>query len=212
MNDYDAALQAPDQAQVSGRSTRYPWFRFAIFFNRGNMRAASDDYLNAVEDYRRAAEVNPRFAPAHFNSGNAHFMQQRFADAVACYDQVLSVAPRDTSALINKALALILLGKLDAAETCCRSAQSDLPNNTLAPLSELKTILAGLPESRLSVEVASSGKPNEATVNHPDYHGGRRAVLFKGITGSAGNVGGAQLKGGEGFKGGAGILVWVEES
>ena len=144
IDDYNKALQSTDVTGGEDGSTHYPWFYFAIFFNRGNMLACLGEHERAIEDYRRASDVAPGFTASHFNRGNAHFMQQQFDEAVSCYDEVLAVAPKSISALHNKALALILLGNFDAAQACYKRLQSvtELEPNTLAPLRELEGILA----------------------------------------------------------------------
>ena len=213
IDDYDKALQSPDITEVKGNSTQYRWFYYAILFNRGNMRACLGEHENAMEDYRRTSDVLPEFTASHFNRGNANFMRQQFDEAVSCFEEVLAVAPESISALHNKALALILLGKFDAAESCYTRIQrvAELEPNTLEPLHELEGILAGLTDSRLRIEATPLG--NSARIMHPNYTGGRRAVLFKGIYGNVGNVsGGRHLPGGEGFQGGPGVLVFVEQS
>ena len=210
IDDYGKALDSPDIARKENGSIHYPWFPSGIFFNRGNEQACLGNHVDAIADYQRATEADSQFMPARFNCGNAYFMHQRYGDAVACYDEVLAMAPVDWSALINKALALVLQGKLDAAETCYRAAQrtGPLPNNTLEPLLELKTAFAGLAESALTVEVVGTGNAVRATARHPDYCGsGSRGVIFMGIHGSSGNMGGPRLKGGPGFEGGPGLTV-----
>ena len=211
IDDYHNALSSPEFREVEGSSKHYPWFYYAILFNRGNMRACLGEYQNAVVDFRSASEIAPSFTASHFNCGNAHFMQQQFAEAVSCYDRVLAVTPESTSALRNRALALILLGELDEAEACFTRIQSvaELEPNTLAPLLELKGVLAGLTDDRLKIEATPAG--NSARITHPKYAGGERAVMFKGIQGNVGNVGGRNLLGGEGYQGGPGVLVIVEE-
>ena len=212
IDDYDNALSLPDFRVGQGSSTHHPWFYYAIPFNRGNMRACLGEYQDAVIDYRSASDIAPSFTASRFNCGNAHFMQQQFAEAVSCYDRVLAVTPESTSALHNKALALILLGEFDAAETCFRTIQrvAELEPNTLAPLLELKGVLAGLTDGELKIEATLAG--NSARITHPKYAGGQWAVVFRGIRGNVGNVGGRNLRGGEGFQGGPAVLVIVEES
>ena len=172
IDDYDAALQSPELKKGKGGSTRYPWFYYAILFNRGNMQACLGEHENAMEDYRRASEVaHPGFTASRFNRGNALFMRQQFDEAVSCYDEVLAVAPESVSALHNKALALTLLGKFENAETCYMRIQRvmELEPNTLAPLRELASILAGLTDSRLSIETTPLG--NSVKITHPNYEG-----------------------------------------
>ena len=212
IDDYDAALQSPEFKEGKGGASRYPWFYYAIFFNRGNMQACLGEHEKAKDDYRRASEVaHPGFTASSFNRGNSLFMRQQFDDAVSCYDEVLAIAPESISALHNKALALTLLGKFENAESCYMRIQrvSELEPNTLAPLRELAGVLAGLADSGLSIETTPPGKTVKIT--HPKYKGGQRAVLFKGIYGNVGNVGGGRHQpGGEGFQGGPGVLVYVE--
>ena len=211
IDDYDEALQSSDLTEGEGSSTHYAWFYFAILFNRGNMGACLGEYEKAIEDYRRALDGAPGFSGSHFNCGNSHFMLQQFEEAVSCYDAVLAIAPESIPALHNKALTLILLGKFHDAEACYTRIQrvTELEPNTLTPLHELVGILAGLTDSRLRIEATPSG--NSVRITHPSYRGGRRAVLFKGIYGNTGNVGGGHLAGGEGFQGGPGVLVNIEQ-
>ncbi len=212
IDDYDVALQSPQFKKGKGSSTRYPWFYYAILFNRGNMQACLGDYENAMEDYQRASDVAPPgFTASRFNRGNALFMRQQFDKAVSCYDEVLAVATESVSALHNKALALTLLGKFEDAETCYTRIRRvmELKPNTLAPLRELAGILAGLTDDRLAIETTPLG--NSVKMTHPNYEGGRRAVVFRGIYGNVGNVGGGRHQpGGEGFEGSQGVLVYVE--
>ena len=211
IEDYNKALQSPDLTKVEGSTTHYPWFYFAILFNRGNMRACLGEHENAMQDYRRASDLAPGFTASHFNRGNANFMRQQFEEAVSCYDEVLASTPESIAVLHNKALALILLGKFDAAEACYTSIQrlAELEPNTLEPLRELEAILSGLTDSRLTIDVTPPG--NSAKITHPNYTGGRRAVVFMGIHGNVGNVGGGRHQpGGEGFQGSPGVLVFVE--
>ena len=212
VDDYEKALQSPDLIEGEGASTLHPWYYFAIVFNRGNMWACLAEYDKAVEDYREVSAIAPKFTASHFNRGNAHFRQQHFDEAVGCYEEVLALLPESTNALHNKALALVLLGKLEAAEACYMKIQSvaELEINTLGPLRELQGFLAGLTDSSLKVVINPQG--NTAKVSHPDYTGGRRTVLFKGIHGNVGNAGGRSLPGGEGFQGGPAVLVYVEQS
>ena len=212
IDDYDEALQSPDFTEVEGSSMYNPWLLNSIRFNRGNMWVCLGEYENAIEDYRLASDVVPGFTASHFNRGNAHFMRQQFEESVSCYDEALAAAPESISALHNKALALILLGKFAAAEACYTRIQrvAEPKPTTLAPLHELKEILAGLMDSRLRIKATPQG--NSARITHPNYTGGQRAVLFKGRDGNVGNVGGGQLPGGKGFKGGPAVLVSVEQS
>ena len=210
IDDYDEALRSP--GFTKGRSTHYPWFYFAILFNRGNMQACLGDYEDAMEYYRRTLESAPGFTASNFNRGNAHFMCQQFDEAVSCYDEVLAVVPESIPVLHNKALALVLMGRFDDAEACYMRIQrvTELEPNTLAPLHELRETLAGLTDSKLRIEATPSG--DRARITHPNYSGGQRAVVFKGFYGNVGNVGGGRhLAGGEGFQGGPGVLVYVEQ-
>ena len=77
-----------DIAREAGGSIHYAWFPSGTYFNRGNEQACLGMHVDAIADYRRAADAAPLYKSTHFNCGNAYFMQQRYADAVACYDQV----------------------------------------------------------------------------------------------------------------------------
>ena len=68
IDDYDEALQSLGLTEVESTSTHYPWFYFAILFNRGNMRACLGEHENAIEDYLRASGVAPRVYRGSFQS------------------------------------------------------------------------------------------------------------------------------------------------
>ena len=204
IDDYGRALASKD---VSSQES------IGIYFNRGNEQACLGRYADAIADYRRVTDLEPLYQAAHYNCGNVYFMQRQYADAVACYDQALTLHSQYVPALVNKALALVLQGKLEAAEACYRLAQRVEPprHNTLEPLLELKAAFVGLSEAGITVEVVETGNTLTATASHPDYRSSSSpAVLFKGIHGNTGNMGGLGFEGGEGFEGGPGVLVVIQ--
>ena len=213
VEDYGKALDAPDLGSEEGGSVHYPWFLFAIYFNRGNEQACRGKYVEAIKDYERSVDVLPQFKATHFNCGNAYFMEKRYGEAVACYDQAVALDRRYSAALANKALALVLQGRLEAAEGCYHEAiaAAPQPGQTLDSLQILRAALAGLSESRMTVDVANEGNGLRATAKHPDYLGTEGPLVgFRGIKGSVGNVGAFAPRGGEGFEGGPGVTFFVE--
>ena len=212
--DYGKALEAPDLGGKEGDSAPYSWFVYAIYFNRGNEQACEGSYVEAIKDYEQSADVAPRFKATHFNWGNACFMEKRYEEAVARYDRALALDRRYWRASANKALALVLQGRLEAAEAAYHEAivaARGLPGNTLDSVQTLRAAVAGLDESRLTIEVAGDANGLLARMRHPDYRGtGGSLVDFKGVYGSVGNVGAIGIGGGEGFEGGPGVVVVLE--
>jgi tetratricopeptide (TPR) repeat protein len=59
------------------------------------------DYIRAVEYYRRAVELEPRFAEGYFNMGIAYESNREFGNAAASYANAVAVNSRYVNAYIN---------------------------------------------------------------------------------------------------------------
>jgi len=85
----------------------------------------------AIEQFRKALEINPHLAVAHNNLGLALQSQGHDAEAVDQYRKAVEVNPCFARAHFNLARALVRLGRTDEAVAECRATlelESNLPN------------------------------------------------------------------------------------
>jgi tetratricopeptide (TPR) repeat protein len=88
---------------------------YAFYTARGFAKAAMGDGDAAIEDYSKALEKKPDYAPAAYNRGNAYFSQRRYDQAIADYSRVLEVNITDAKALNNRGAAWFKKGNLQSA-------------------------------------------------------------------------------------------------
>ena len=88
---------------------------YLFYAARGYARAAEGDINAAIEDYSKALEKNPRYAPAVYNRGNAYFTLRHYDQAIGDYTKVLELDVTDAKALNNRGAAWFKKGNLQSA-------------------------------------------------------------------------------------------------
>lgn len=105
----DRALRLLDEAaRLSGESDVLLMERGTWHFRIGRTEAA-------IQDFARAAALNPRLLLAHFNMGVALGTMGRYADAADALTRALSIDPYNAPAHYHLALALAAAQRLDQA-------------------------------------------------------------------------------------------------
>ena len=107
---FDEALRDCDEAV-----RRYPnyWVfrntRGVVLAHRGDHEQAirepgkaARDYAEAIEEYNKATEVNPSFAPAYMNRAVSYGETGRLDDALADYDRAIALKPDYPGAYFNR--------------------------------------------------------------------------------------------------------------
>jgi Flp pilus assembly protein TadD len=64
-----------------------------IHFSRGIKHYESGNYKGAVEEFRRAVEINPALAEAYYNLGTSYSRLERYREAVKAYRQAAEIKP-----------------------------------------------------------------------------------------------------------------------
>jgi tetratricopeptide (TPR) repeat protein len=77
----------------------------------GQVCAAEDQPAEALDHYRQALEIDPRYAQAHSNLGSVLQQQGRVADALTHFGIALDIDPQLASAHNNSGVALRSLGR-----------------------------------------------------------------------------------------------------
>lgn len=99
---FSVALQAQERPAV-------------MAFRDGAAAQQRGELERAAEAYRRAIEIEPRFAEAHANLGAVLARLGRYEEAVASDERALAIDPKLTAARLNLGLAHYRAGKLTAA-------------------------------------------------------------------------------------------------
>lgn len=93
----------------------------------GHDYRAAGSLDHAIEQYRRALELRPRFNDIRLALGRALVEHGRYQEAAAVLDEVLRVRPTWLDAMLLKGLAAYLQGDLEAAGTVWNDASSRHP-------------------------------------------------------------------------------------
>ncbi len=85
------------------------------YTNRGFAYASEHNYLRAIEDYNRAIELNPAYAPIYNNRGNAYGALGDNAQAIRDFDQAIALDPKYAQAYGNRGIVFKTAGDFDRA-------------------------------------------------------------------------------------------------
>lgn len=87
----------------------------AVAFRDGAAAQQRGDLERAAEAYRRAIDLDPRFAEAHANRGAVLARLGQYKEAVLSYERALAINPKLTAARLNLGLAHYRAGALGRA-------------------------------------------------------------------------------------------------
>ena len=133
-------------------------------FREGAAAQQAADFEGAAVAYRRAIEVDPRFAEAHANLGAVLARLGQYKDAVSSFERALAINPRLTAARLNLGLAHYRAGALDAALEAFQAVHTAEPSLLQARqllglvLVELGRDAAAIPHLEASAD-AAPGEP-----------------------------------------------------
>jgi tetratricopeptide (TPR) repeat protein len=74
----------------------------AAYVNRGNAYHSKGEYDQAIADYGKAIQLNPKYAEAYNNRGAAHEKKQDKGKAIADYRMALSLNPSSPGGALAK--------------------------------------------------------------------------------------------------------------
>ncbi len=93
------------------------------YYNRGNAYFEKGQHDQAISDYNKALEINPRYAEAYNNRGNAYSEKGQYDQAISDFNKALEINPRYAGAYNNRGIAYMLKGKYDKAWEDVHKAQ-----------------------------------------------------------------------------------------
>jgi tetratricopeptide (TPR) repeat protein len=83
--------------------------------DRGAAHMRRQAYKPAIDDFNRAVQLSPEYAPAYNNRGNALIAIGALREATKDFDRALVLSPSYSAAFANRASAQFRLGALDLA-------------------------------------------------------------------------------------------------
>ncbi|MBY0526205.1 MAG: tetratricopeptide repeat protein [Gemmataceae bacterium] len=89
--------------------------RAAAYFARGRSYFEAGEYGQAIDQFTKAIQMDPRDAVAYFNRGLAYVAQTEYQEAIADYTSALHLNPRNAMAYYHRGIAHRLLGEYDRA-------------------------------------------------------------------------------------------------
>ena len=78
---------------------------------RGNDYSNLGQYERAIEDYKKAIELNPNDDVAYYYRGIAYYFLNQYERALKDFDKALKINPNNTFAKNNRKNCLIAMGK-----------------------------------------------------------------------------------------------------
>ncbi len=104
----------------------------AAFNDLGSLYIAAGDLAAAIEAYRTAIRLDPRYALGHINLGDALVEIGWIDEAIAAYRTALAIDAESIDGHIGLAIALLRLGDAAAATAECRTTLVIDPNRVQA--------------------------------------------------------------------------------
>ena len=68
------------------------------YCNRGNAYGNSGKLIEAISDYNKAIELNPKFAMAYYNRGIVYNDSGKIDQAISDYNKAIELNPKDAEA------------------------------------------------------------------------------------------------------------------
>lgn len=93
-------------------------------FNLGGYYFGQQDYAKAIEEYRKATELNPNYSTAYNLLGYAYRQQGDYANAEQAFKKYIELIPNDPNPYDSYAELLLKMGKFDDSITQYRKALS----------------------------------------------------------------------------------------
>ncbi|MDO8446235.1 MAG: tetratricopeptide repeat protein [Deltaproteobacteria bacterium] len=93
----------------------FPHTATIAYYNRGNAYAEINSYSQAIEDYNKAIELDPKHFKAYTNRGNAYYMLGNYHRAIDDYTRAIGINPSHTRAYSNRGNSYSKLGDYEKA-------------------------------------------------------------------------------------------------
>jgi tetratricopeptide (TPR) repeat protein len=116
--------------------------------NRGNAYDYKGQYDQAISDYTKAIEINPKYGLAYYNRGIAHNNKGQYDQVISDYTKALEINPKFAEAYNNRGNAYNKKGQYDEAILDYNKAMEINPRDAM-PYNALAWLLATAKELRI---------------------------------------------------------------
>lgn len=89
----------------------------AIYLFKGISNANKGQYKQAIKDYNKAIEINPKYAEAYYNMGNIYAINSHYDRAISNYNKAIEINQKFYIAYVNRGNAYSNRGQCDRAIT-----------------------------------------------------------------------------------------------
>lgn len=142
-----------------------------VQFNLGGYYFGQQDFTKAIEHYKKATELAPRYSPAYNILGYAYRQNGDYANAEQAFKKYIELIPNDPNPYDSYAELLLKMGKFEDSITQYRKALSIDPNFVAS-------------RNGIAADLLYLGKPDEAAAelqqitDRARSDGDRRTALF----------------------------------
>lgn len=105
--------------------------KFEDFFIQGLINHEKREYLNALQEFTKAIELNPGFSQAYMRRGLSNLELERYKDALADFNRAIELDKGNAQALCNKGIVLAKTHLYEDALLCFNEAISINPSDYL---------------------------------------------------------------------------------
>ena len=168
--------------------SRKPEAPAQILVNIGNAKAMLEQYQEAIEDYTKALDINPKDAKAFNNRGMAKAKLERTKDAIEDFNEALDIEGNYAEALSNRGNARAILGQYQDAIGDFDMALDEMPDTD--PNKPKNLTSRGITKAMLKRYIDALRDYDEALSINEDYV---IAIVNRGYTrGLLGDIQGAK--------------------
>ena len=105
-------------------------------YNQGTELLEKGQYDQAIANFDKAIEINPRYAEAYNNRGIAYLRKGQYDKAISDFTKVIEINPKDAMAHENRGLVYAILGQYDKSTSDHTKAIELDPTYDMAALVE----------------------------------------------------------------------------
>ncbi|GHV09201.1 hypothetical protein FACS189485_21510 [Spirochaetia bacterium] len=112
LDNHDEALDNFNTALNQAMSTTFKEKYLAnLFYARGVELYNRQDYINAIDDFKKTIDLKSEYENAYVDLGNAYIRLKDFEGAITTFNNVLNINPNNLNALNNRAYAYSSIGE-----------------------------------------------------------------------------------------------------
>ena len=86
------------------------------YFDRGNDCFDRNDWIEAIENYEKAIELDPKYWQAYYNLGLIYNILKQYNEAITSFTEVINLNPDNSDAYNDRGLSYRYLGELKLIE------------------------------------------------------------------------------------------------